>query len=363
MPAHPFIAPDESYLIFDVAVSGYIRDLFICMRKPDGTWTKAINLGSPVNTYEGSEMCPFVSRDGKYFFFCRGGTEFWVDASFIERFRPAQTDSVSINVRSGWNIISVPIDSIYQKSDLFPAAITAALYYNPDSMIYLAKDTLERGMSYWLKFPYPSAMEVHGDSLFIDTFNVKQGWNMIGSISMPVPVNIIGSDPPGMITSDFFTYQSGYVVSDTIIPGSGYWVKVDQDGELILSSIGGTLLSRCIKIISTNEKPPPLPDEVATTDDNGLPSKFVLHQNYPNPFNLSTEIPFDISDQSFVRLEAFSVLGTLVKTLVEEVKGVGSYSVIWDGTDNLNKQVSSGLYTYKLTSGVFCRTRKALLLK
>ena len=97
MPAHPFIAPDESYLIFDAEVNGYSRDLFICFRKPDGTWTKAMNLGSPINTNNSGELCPFVSRDGKYFFFSRGGTEFWVDASFLCRLGDAD-NSGSIEI-------------------------------------------------------------------------------------------------------------------------------------------------------------------------------------------------------------------------------------------------------------------------
>jgi len=91
--AHPFIAPDESYLIWDdQRESGYGKaDLYISFRQEDGSWGVAINLGDKINT-EFGEAYGSVSPDGKYFFFHRGfggdtGDIFWVDAQFIEALR------------------------------------------------------------------------------------------------------------------------------------------------------------------------------------------------------------------------------------------------------------------------------------
>ena len=82
--AHPYISPDESYIIYDgdATASGYgNNDLYISFNK-DGSWTKAINLGPEVNTDQ-TEMCPSVSPDGKYLFFHRGGEDngdiYWID--------------------------------------------------------------------------------------------------------------------------------------------------------------------------------------------------------------------------------------------------------------------------------------------
>ena len=66
----PFIAPDESYIIFiriDKQRKGD-SDLFISFRRSDGSWMKAINMGNKINS-ESWEACPIVSPDGKYFFF------------------------------------------------------------------------------------------------------------------------------------------------------------------------------------------------------------------------------------------------------------------------------------------------------
>jgi hypothetical protein len=95
--AHPFIAPDESYIIWDgVRESGYGEsDLYISFRQPDGSWGAAINLGDKINT-GAWEAAASVTPDGKYLFFNRNiGTDnyenidvFWVDAQFIETLRP-----------------------------------------------------------------------------------------------------------------------------------------------------------------------------------------------------------------------------------------------------------------------------------
>jgi len=80
--AHPFIAPDESYLIFNASVAeGADTDLYISFKNPDGTWGDAKSIDA-VNT-SAHERIPFVSRDGKYFFFSRGGDLYWVDANAI----------------------------------------------------------------------------------------------------------------------------------------------------------------------------------------------------------------------------------------------------------------------------------------
>ncbi|GAA4271536.1 hypothetical protein GCM10022258_08300 [Aquimarina gracilis] len=97
MNAHPFIAPDESYLIWDgEREEGYgDSDIYISFKQPDGSWGKAINMGDKVNT-GAWEAVACVTPDGKYLFFNRNmGSDqyenvdiFWVDAKIIELLRP-----------------------------------------------------------------------------------------------------------------------------------------------------------------------------------------------------------------------------------------------------------------------------------
>jgi len=66
---HPYIAPDESYLIFDRFVYGVSHDLYISFKKDNGSWTEAINMGDTINTKSAEEIRPYVSPDGKYLFY------------------------------------------------------------------------------------------------------------------------------------------------------------------------------------------------------------------------------------------------------------------------------------------------------
>ena len=87
--AHSFIAPDESYIIYDgESPSGFGDcDLYISFNK-NGAWTESYNLGAEINTDQ-CEMCPSVSPDGKFLFFHRGmednGDIFWVDFIKLQR--------------------------------------------------------------------------------------------------------------------------------------------------------------------------------------------------------------------------------------------------------------------------------------
>ena len=87
---------------------------------------------------------------------------------------------------------------------------------------------------YWVKFNSSQLIYINGynpDSLII---NVDAGWNLIGTISSPLPVNDVIFEPAENLISSFFGYESGYYRTDTLFPGKGYWIKVKENGKLIL---------------------------------------------------------------------------------------------------------------------------------
>ena len=91
--AHPFIAPDESYIIWDDQRGGN-ADLYISFRQKDGSWGSSINLGDTINT-EFAEAYGSITPDGKYFFFHRGyggdrADIYWVDAKVIMNLKHKQ---------------------------------------------------------------------------------------------------------------------------------------------------------------------------------------------------------------------------------------------------------------------------------
>ncbi len=93
----PFIAPDESYLIFCSKTSdGYGGfDLYITFQKNYGRWTEPVNMGEGINS-SAYDWVPYVTPDGKYFFFnsTRSGSWdiYWVDAKIIDRLRPTEKE-------------------------------------------------------------------------------------------------------------------------------------------------------------------------------------------------------------------------------------------------------------------------------
>ena len=97
-----------------------------------------------------------------------------------------------------------------------------------------------------------------------------------------------------------------------------------------------------------------------------LPKSFSLSQNHPNPFNPSTTIYYTVPENSpdmVLKLTVFNIRGQLVKTLIDMPQGPGTYSVNWDGRNSDGRQVSSGIYFYRLVAGDYVSTRKMVLLK
>ncbi len=95
----------------------------------------------------------------------------------------------------------------------------------------------------------------------------------------------------------------------------------------------------------------------------GLPEAFELLQNYPNPFNPTTSISYKIPRVAEVKLSIYNLYGQKLRTLVNERKAVGAYTVEWDGKDQFGKAVASGVYFYRLEAAEFVQTRKMLFVK
>ena len=143
----------------------------------------------------------------------------------------------TVAVATGWNMISVPVAaSDLFSGTLFPNAISKPFEFHGG---YIVQDTLSNGSGYWLKFPSDTNITITGGTIETDTVAVNAGWNMIGSITQPVPKTALISIPGGIISTNFFEYIGTYHASDTLRPGFAYWVKVNQAGSIILSSPPG----------------------------------------------------------------------------------------------------------------------------
>ncbi|MDO9577986.1 MAG: carboxypeptidase regulatory-like domain-containing protein [Candidatus Cloacimonadales bacterium] len=96
---------------------------------------------------------------------------------------------------------------------------------------------------------------------------------------------------------------------------------------------------------------------------NIIPLVTELKGNFPNPFNPDTKIAFSLNKQSHVQITVYNIKGQLVRTLVDEERDADNYTVIWNGTDNSRKPVSSGVYFYKMKTDGYVSTKKMIMMK
>jgi len=99
-------------------------------------------------------------------------------------------------------------------------------------------------------------------------------------------------------------------------------------------------------------------------DSNVIPEVYEFTAfNYPNPFNPTTTIAYSLSNDGMADLRIYNIKGQLVKTLVKGEQQAGTYEVVWNGKDNNQKSVSSGIYFYKLSTKDDTIMKKMLMLK
>ena len=106
-----------------------------------------------------------------------------------------------------------------------------------------------------------------------------------------------------------------------------------------------------------------LPEPIGGDDNTIIKLKDHILQNYPNPFNPTTTINYTLKEDSKVSLNIYNIKGQKVKELVSEQLSAGKHSVVWDGTDDNSKSVSSGIYFYKMITDNYEKTKRMILIK
>jgi|GEM_PF-480996 len=98
-------------------------------------------------------------------------------------------------------------------------------------------------------------------------------------------------------------------------------------------------------------------------DELTLPVTYDLSQNYPNPFNPTTTIKYQIPKEGRVEIKIYNILGQEVKNLVNKEQIPGYYTVQWDGTNDNNLIISTGVYIFRMVSGDYVQSKKMIILK
>ncbi len=144
---------------------------------------------------------------------------------------------------------------------------------------------------------------------------------------------------------------------DILASGFGLWWRGGGDlvGDIFLKGcfINDTLYGDTTNIITS----------VLDLSNISI-SDFKLYPNYPNPFNPSTTISFNAKSSNNISLIIYDAMGKEVKRLIDnEYFYSGTHELIWNGKNNANQSVSSGIYFYRLIRGSEIVTRSMILLK
>ncbi|MCH7755672.1 T9SS type A sorting domain-containing protein [candidate division KSB1 bacterium] len=194
--------------------------------------------------------------------------------------------------------------------------------------------------------------------------------NSAGPLQSPYRLTVSGDIPgTGPALQSFNIYRSetsNAVSSGSVIANVGFETTSFTDQNLAAN----TFFYQVTTVYDLGESPPSNEISAVVTsirdETVNLPTTFALEQNYPNPFNPSTIITYAIPishNNQQVKLEIFNALGQKVRTLINEQLSANFHTIEWDGTNDLGRPVTSGLYLYRIEAGSFVQVRKMLFLK
>jgi len=143
-----------------------------------------------------------------------GGSDTEVTESYIE----------------GWNLVSQPVvaDTV-DGYDLFPTAFSNTIFSFDGS--YAETDTLNAGIGYWVNLSEASDVTFVGGELGSAGVSLREGWNMIGSVSSEGDI----TDPDDVVLANtLYGFDGSYIEASSLVPGQGYWVAARDAGDVTL---------------------------------------------------------------------------------------------------------------------------------
>ena len=186
------------------------------------------------------------------------------------------------------------------------------------------------------------------------TMNVTGLWKSINITDPTMNVTVIGNFN--------VTSASGSPNFQT----AGKWYDYFSGDSIVVTNPQPiTLAPGEFHIYTTVLLPTPEPGIVENIQDNStqIVKDYKLYQNYPNPFNPSTEIKYQVLNQSKVVIKIYDVLGNEVNTLVNQEMSSGTFNTVWNGDNNFGSKVTSGVYFCRIEAGAYIQTIKLMLMK
>jgi hypothetical protein len=202
-------------------------------------------------------------------------------------------------------------------------------------------------------WPDSTPPATHGGRPLRKWFDISAG-SALGIFSADLYLGYVQSELDSSdVTDEASLYCARFAQGNwTSLPGEvdveGNWVRCNT-AQLSIWGIGGD--------------GGPLTPVIEERSFQRTPIGYHLSQNYPNPFNASTKITLQLPREVGLSLDIFNIAGARVKTLADGQFPQGQHVLVWDGTDEGGRPVSSGLYLCRLRAGTIQQIRKLLLLR
>ncbi len=190
----------------------------------------------------------------------------------------------------------------------------------------VATNGFDRGLDMLIPPPVPGSVFdvfIQSETRMAKDIRGNEEWTIVVTSIEPVNVNWKGTAPTGMV-----------------LEGMGLSYELDRDGDAVL-----------------------YPGVYTAKRRVDIPTEFALRSASPNPFNAACAIAFDVPENIKVSVEVFDMLGRKVNTIVNTEFKAGTHRVIWDGTDEAGRQLSSGMYLYRMTAGSFSASGRMVYLR
>jgi len=211
---------------------------------------------------------------------------------------------------------------------------------NPDNILYLSwfypGEFFGGQLSFYEEFAYIASdcgyylYDINGGSIFYPTdalLELPEEWGASDIYSAPAPVFL---NNYGFVTTE----DNGIYVFDAADPFNPVWLG--RFGE----TATGFIETEAVK-----------------------PFTFHLKQNSPNPFNPSTRIQYGLPRPSDVRVSIYDIAGRQIISWSAFHQKAGWHEIVWDGTNSVNRKVSTGIYICRMQADGYIETKKMLFMK
>jgi hypothetical protein len=339
----------------------------------------------PVNLPDQSRLAVFPTSTSAAFAYEAGYTQrdtlargegYWLKFSNADPVNligePAILDSIPLLM--GWNIIgSVSSPVSVGAATSVPGGIISSPFYSYGGS-YTVADSIRPLQGYWVKANAPGLLVLSsfaavpasarphvpaepgpalGTLTFSDALGHAQSLTLLAKAR--VAAELPPPPPAGTFDVRFSSQRLAEHVASSQSAGEGLpiclqstgpvefaWDLSTANGKRYELTVGSTVLTLSGSGSTTIPAGTTSLIVRETRGSSAIPSGYALHQNYPNPFNPSTQIRYDLPVRSNVRLTVYSILGTVVASLVNGEEEPGFHSISW------TPEVSSGIYLYRL---------------